>query len=113
MVCDDEAAREWLTTNLPNLVACAGSRLKLESLEGLLPYRRVLARFPGSGEDKELYFLWLRRLKRGLETGLWRAYERKEEPSGVCLVFSVDSSSIAVLEGLGWRPHSCLLPSGR
>jgi hypothetical protein len=75
-------------------------------LEDLLTYRRVVAWFLGPGEDTERYFLWLRRLNRGLETGLWRVYECKEEPNGVRLVLSVDSSSIAVLEGLGWRPYS-------
>jgi hypothetical protein len=33
-------------------------------------------------------------------------YERKEEPNGICLVLSIDSASISVLEGLKWRPFS-------
>jgi hypothetical protein len=33
-------------------------------------------------------------------------YERKEEPNGVRLVLSFDSTSINVLEGLRWRPFS-------
>jgi hypothetical protein len=48
----------------------------------------------------------LRRLNRVLDTGFWRVYERKEEPNGVRLVLSIDTSSIAVLEGLRWRPFS-------
>jgi hypothetical protein len=106
MVCDDKATRLWLATKVPTLAACAGSRLKLVGLEDLLTYRRVVAWFPGPREDTERYFLWLRRLNRGLETGLSRVYERKEEHNGVCLVLSVDSSSITLLDGLGWRPYS-------
>ena len=33
-------------------------------------------------------------------------YERKEEPSGVRLVVSIDTISVAVLERLKWRPFS-------
>jgi hypothetical protein len=105
MVCDDGATREWLATKVPTMAACAGSPLKLVGLEDLLTYRRVVAWFPGPREDTERYFLRLRRLNQGLETGLWRVYERKEEPNAVRLVLSVDSSSTAVLEGLGCRPY--------
>jgi hypothetical protein len=33
-------------------------------------------------------------------------YEPKEELSGVCLVLSIDTASIAMLEGSKWRPFS-------
>jgi hypothetical protein len=33
-------------------------------------------------------------------------YKCKEESKGVRLVLSVEPSSIAILEGLGWRPYS-------
>jgi hypothetical protein len=72
MVCDDKATREWLATKVPTLAAYLGSQPKLVGLEDLLTYRRVVAWFLGPGEDKEQYFLWLQRLNRGLETGLWR-----------------------------------------
>ena len=45
-------------------------------------------------------------IELGLDTEKWRVYKRREEPHGVCLVLSVDSQSIAVLERLGWRPFS-------
>jgi hypothetical protein len=69
-------------------------------------YNRVLAWFLGHVEDMERYFLWLRRLIWGLDTGHWRVYERKEEANGVCLVLSIDTVSIAVLEAFKWRPFS-------
>jgi hypothetical protein len=103
MVCDDEVTK---ATKVPTLAACTGSRLKLVGLEDLLTDRRVVAWFLGPRKDMEWYFLQLQRLNQGLETGIWRVYERKEEPNGVRLVLSVDSSSIAVVEGLGWRPYS-------
>jgi len=55
-------------------------------------------------EDMERYVLWLRRLT--LDTGHWRVYERMDEPNGICLVFSIDTASIAALERMGWRPFS-------
>jgi len=47
----------------------------------------------------------LRRLNRRLDTRHWRVYERKEEPKGVRLVLSIDTS-VAALEGLSWRSLS-------
>jgi hypothetical protein len=64
----------------------------------------MVAWFPSPLEDMERYFQRIRRLNRGLDTGHWRVYERKEEPSGVHLVLSIDSSSVAALKGMGWRP---------
>ena len=48
----------------------------------------------------------LQRLNQGLDTRHWRVYEHKEEPNGVRLVFSIDTTSVAALEGLSWRPFS-------
>jgi hypothetical protein len=55
-----------------------------------------------------MYLLRLRRVNWGLGTGLWRVYERRVESNGVRLVLSIDSSSIAALEKLNWRPISGL-----
>ena len=74
-------------------------------LDALLTYKRVGAWFPGPVEDTGRYLLRLRRLNRGLGTGLWRVYERRVEANGVRLVLSIDSS-IAALEGLTWRQFS-------
>ena len=68
----------------------------------------MVAWFPGPVEDTERLFLRLRRLNRGLNTETWRVYERREEPNGVRLVLNVDSASVTVLEGLRWRPFSCV-----
>jgi hypothetical protein len=57
-------------------------------------------------EDTERYFMRHRRLNRGLDTGQWRIYEHREDPNGVCLVLSIDSPSVTILEGLKWRPFS-------
>jgi hypothetical protein len=81
-------------------------RHKVVELDALLTYKRVAAWFPGPVEDTERYFSRLRRLNRGLDTGNWRVYERREEPHGVRLVLSIDVTSITVLEGLDWRPYS-------
>ena len=75
-------------------------------LDALPTYKRVVAWFPGPVEDTERYLLRLRRLNRGLDTGQWRVYERKEETNGVRLVLSIDTASVAVLEGLKWKPFS-------
>jgi hypothetical protein len=75
-------------------------------LDAVPTYKRVVALFPGSVEDMGQYLQWLRRLNRGLGTENWRVYERNEEPSGVCLVLSIDSTYTMALERLGWRPFS-------
>jgi hypothetical protein len=108
MVCQDEPTKDWLAAKVPTLVAWEGSRLKVVGMDALPTYKRVVAWFPGPVEDTERYFTWLRRLNRGLDTGHWRVYERKEEANGVRLVLSIDVASITVLEGLGWQPFSCV-----
>jgi hypothetical protein len=70
------------------------------SLDALPAYNRVVAWFLGPAEATEQYLLQLHRLNQGLVTGNWRVYERKDEPSGVRLVLSIDTASITVLEGL-------------
>ena len=57
-------------------------------------------------EDMECCFQRLHRLNQGLDTGHWRVYEHREEPNAVCLVLSIDSSSVTVLKGMGWRQFS-------
>ena len=76
-------------------------------MDALPTFKRVTALFPGTVEDTEWLLTRLRRLNRGLDTRNWRVYERKEEPKGVRrLVLSIDTPSVAVLEGLRWRPFS-------
>jgi hypothetical protein len=106
MVCQDEDTGDWLTSKVPTLEAWEGSRLKVVSLDALPTFKRMVAWFPGPKEDKERYFTRLRRLNRGLETGQWRVYERREDPNGVRLVLSIDSASVTTLEGLQWGPYS-------
>ena len=108
MVCQDEKTRDWLGSEVPKMNAWEGSRLRMMGLEALPTYKRVMAWFPGTAEDTERLFHRLRRLNRGLDTSQWRVYERKEEPSGVRLVLSIDSQSVTVLEGLKWRPFSSI-----
>ena len=106
MVCHVELTKDWLATREPTLVAWEGSRLKTVGLDALSTYKRVVAWFLGPVENMEQYFLRLHRLNQGLNTGHWRVYERKEKPDRVCLVLSIDTDSVAVLEGLKWRPFS-------
>jgi hypothetical protein len=106
MVCQDEATRDWLTSKVLTLEAWEGSRLKVVSLDALPTFKTVAAWFPGPVEDTEQYFRRLRRLNRGLDTGQWRIYVRREDPNGVRLVLSIDSASVTTLEGLKWRPFS-------
>jgi hypothetical protein len=87
-------------------VTWEGSRIKMVGLDALPTYKRVVAWFLGPMEDRKRYFLRLRRLNQGLDTGHWRVYERKEEPNGVCLVLSIDTGSVVALEGMGCRPFS-------
>jgi hypothetical protein len=68
------------------------------NLEALHTYKTVLAWFPGHVEDMERYLLRLRKLNRGLDTGHWRVYERREEANGVPLVLSIEIASVA-----NWR----------
>ena len=105
-VCQDEPTRVWLADKIPTMTAWEGSRLKVVSMDALPTYKRLAAWFPGPVEDTERLFTRLRRLNQGLNTRNWRVYERKEEPKGIRLVLSIDTSSIAVLEGLRWRPCS-------
>jgi hypothetical protein len=114
MVCLDEETKDWLASRLSTLEAWEGSRLKVVGLDALPTYKRVVAWFPGSMEDTKRYLLRLRRLNRGLDTGQWIVYERREEPNGVCLVLSTDTASVAMLEGLEtlqWGGSGRLLPS--
>jgi hypothetical protein len=106
MACHDESIKEWLTAKAPNMAAWEGSRLKVVGLDALPTYKRVVAWFPGPAEATERYLLRLHRLNRGLVTGNWRVYERKDEPNGVHLVLSIDTASITMLEELQWRPFS-------
>jgi hypothetical protein len=87
-------------------VVWEGSRLKMVGLDSLLTYKRVVAWFSDPVEDTERYFLLLRRLNRGMDTGHWRVYERKEEPNGARLGLNIDITSVAALEGMGWRSFS-------
>jgi len=106
MVCQNEMTKDWLAAKVPILVAWEGSRLKVVGLDALRTFQRVVAWFPGPTEVMEQCFLLLRRLNKGLDTGQWRVYERREEPNGVHLVLSIDTASVTVLEGLLWRPFS-------
>ena len=106
MVCHDELTRDWLTIKAPTMVAWEGSRLKVVGLDALPTYKRVVAWFPSPIEDTRRYCLWLCRLNQGLDTRNWEIYECKEEPNGVRLVLSIDTTSVTVLEGLRWRPFS-------
>ena len=69
MICQDVTTKDWLATKVLTLVAWEGSRLKVVGLDALPTFKRVLAWFPGPMEDTEQYFLRLRRLNRGLDTG--------------------------------------------
>jgi hypothetical protein len=68
----------------------------------------MVAWFLGPEEDTECYFQRLRRLKKGLNTGHWRVYEHEGKLNSIELVLSMDSLSVMVLEGMGWRPFSSM-----
>jgi hypothetical protein len=95
-----------LAAKVPTLVVWDGSRLKVVSLDALLTFNRVVAWFLGPMEDTEWYFSSLCRLNQGLDTRQWTVYECREEPNGVRLVLSIDTASVAILEGLRRRPFS-------
>ena len=94
----------WLVK--PTLKAREGSRLKMVGLDALLTCRRVVAWFPGTVDDTGRYFQQLRWLNQGVGTNHWRVYERKEERNGVRTVLSIGSTSVTVLERMGWRQFS-------
>jgi hypothetical protein len=75
-------------------------------LDALPTYKGVVALLLGPVEDTEHYVQRLCRRSRELDTGYWRVYEHKGEPSGVHLVLSIDSPSVMALEKMGWRPFS-------
>jgi hypothetical protein len=106
VVCLDEKTENWLGTEVPKMNVWGGSRLRMVGLEALPTYKRVVAWFLGPMEDMKRLFHRLRRLDRGPDTSQWTVYECKKEPSGVCLVLSIDSQSVTTLEGLKWRPFS-------
>jgi hypothetical protein len=105
-VCLDEETKDWLGREVPKMNVGEGSNLRKVGLEVLPTYKRVVAWFPGPGEDTEHLFQQLCRPNWGLDTSQWRVHERKEEPKGVRLVLSVESQSVTTLEGLKWRPFS-------
>ena len=106
MVCLNKETKNLLAGKVPALTAWEGSRLKMVDLDALSTYKRVVARFPASVEDTKRYFQGLHRLKQGLDTGHWRVYERKEKPSGVRLVLSINTISIMAQEKIGCRLFS-------
>ena len=55
-------------------------------------------------KDAERYFLRLRRLNQGMDTGNLRVYEHMEEPNGARLAHSMDTTSVAALEGMDRKP---------
>jgi hypothetical protein len=85
-----------------------GSKLKKVDLDALPTYKRAVAWFPDPVEDTGIHFQRLHRLNQGLDTSHWRVYERKEEPNGVCLALSTDTSSVMVLERMGCRAFSSM-----
>ena len=93
MVWQDQDTRDRLASKVPTLKAWEGSRLKIVALDSLPTYKRVVEWFPGPVEDTERCIQRLRRLNRGLDTSLWRVYERKEEPNGTRIFLSIDSTS--------------------
>jgi len=105
VVCQDEETRDCLASKVPTLTAWEGSlgsrwwawMLSLPTKEWW-PGFRALWRIWGR------YFQRLRRLNQGLDTSNWRVYE--EEHNGVHLVLSIDTTSVTVLERMGWRPFS-------
>jgi hypothetical protein len=106
MVCQDEETRDWLAARVPTLVAWEGFRLKMVGLDALPTYKRVVTWILGPVEDLEYYFQWLHRMIQGLDTTHWTVYEHREEPNGVRLVLSIDTTFVTALEGMGWRPFS-------
>jgi hypothetical protein len=106
MLCQDEATTEWLTSKVPTLEAWEGSRLKVMGLDALSTFKRMVAWFPSPVEHTERYFTRLRRLNRGLEIRQLRIYEHREDSNCVRLVFSIDSTSVTILEGLNGGPSA-------
>jgi len=98
MVCQDTETRGWLESKAPTMAAWEGSRLKVVGLDALPTYKRVVAWFPGPVEDTERLLLRLSKLNRGLDTGNWRVYKRKEELNGVRLVLSIDTASVCSVQ---------------
>lgn len=94
----------WLVK--PTLKAREGSRLKMVGLDALLTCRRMVAWFPGTMDDTGRHFQQLCRLNQGVDTNHSRVYERKEERNGARTVFSIESTSVTVLERMGWRQFS-------
>ena len=88
VVCLGEETRDWLASNIPNLRAREGSRIKMVGLDALPTYKRVVAWFTNPVKDTGRYLQRLRRLNRGLYMDNWWFYERKEEANGsaLCLV---------------------------
>jgi len=106
MVCHDELTKDCLTAKLPTLAVWEFSRLKMVSLDTLPTYKRVAAWFSG---PVERYLLLLLRLKRGLDTGHWKVYERTRwNPVGPALCSALTQLSPHWREwrgdpSLGWE----------
>jgi len=106
LVYQHEMTRDCLAAKVQNLVAWEGSRLKVVGLEALPTFKRVAVWFSGPAEVTERCFSQLRRLNRGLDTGQWMVYERREHPNGIRLVLSFDAASATILEVFRWKPFS-------
>ena len=100
MVCRHTETKDWLDSQTPTMVAWEGSRFKVVGLNALPLYKRVVGWFPCPVKETERFHSRLTRLNRGLDTGNWRVYERKDELNGVRLVLSIDTASVTMLDGL-------------
>jgi hypothetical protein len=78
MVSQDEETTDWLGSQVPTPKAWEGSRLKIEGLDVLATYKRLVAWFPGHVKDMECYFQQLHRLNWGIDTGHWRVQKCRD-----------------------------------
>ena len=105
MVCQDEPTRDWLADKISTMTAWEGSRLKVVSMDALPTFKSGgLVSGPRGGHGAASFAA--PQAEPGLDNRNWRVHERKEEAKGVHLVHSIDTSSVAELEGLRWRPFS-------
>lgn len=105
VTCSDEMAKKWLRETVPLIKPWEGASLRVFERECLPRLVRMTAVFPGSNEDMRAALTRLQRQNPGLQTPLWRVWDRRQVKGATHVVLGVDAISLERLKASGLAPH--------
>lgn len=101
---DDEALR-WLRSAVPSLAPWEGASLQILERERLPRLTRMSLVVHGILERTDVILRRLKRQNPGLQTHLWRVWDRRDGPKMVHLTLGVDPRSRSELREGGYQAH--------